>query len=531
MFDISDRIEPLELSDVFYRLEELLEQDQFELIFPEDKHKNTFPKQQDISLVYLMNDAVESFLVFHNATMTGEYQKEYEGEILAVLDKKEEQYVLVVHQGDSVVTLFFDTLLQKNNLYNYGDVGHFWVKGYEYLRVLEYRLAILRDKCDYLDESCSTPEERKLASLVEFPPLNYCCYPAVPEKYIVPRENPWQPTEKAINLMLEIAKEAEDKTFIRLLSYYKKNSSTMMSRWIAYMLHRKKHIKIISILTKRLQKAASIYPNRSFGTKNDIKIQKILQKAEKRKQELKEAGITPITADDAYLTSFIGYHFARYIGQDGVKSLVTGEEYNGESVTWDDEKVKAAAESFADFAKKGYFSKNIATNKYPAGQNQEFAPGDAAIVICGSWLPNEAKDSVADDLEWGYFNYPSVPDGKDDNTANNIANQVLAINKDSKMADKAFQLIEYITTGEYDKKMTEDALCIPTDKANSDAWPTELSGVKEAFDATTTFYDWAAGVESNNDITPVLQENTQKLASGKLDAAGFIKAMKEAAGQ
>ena len=41
MFDISDRIEPLELSDVFYRLEELLEQDQFELIFPEDKHKNT----------------------------------------------------------------------------------------------------------------------------------------------------------------------------------------------------------------------------------------------------------------------------------------------------------------------------------------------------------------------------------------------------------------------------------------------------------------------------------------------------------
>ena len=197
----------------------------------------------------------------------------------------------------------------------------------------------------------------------------------------------------------------------------------------------------------------------------------------------------------------------------------------------DDEKVKAAAESFADFAKKGYFSKNIATNKYPAGQNQEFAPGNAAIVICGSWLPNEAKDSVADDLEWGYFNYPSVPDGKDDNTANNIANQVLAINKNSKMSDEAFKLIEYITTGEFDKKMTEKALCIPTDKANADAWPTELSGVKEAFDATTTYYDWAAGVESNNDITPVLQENTQKLASGKLDAAGFIKAMKEAAGQ
>ena len=247
--------------------------------------------------------------------------------------------------------------------------------------------------------------------------------------------------------------------------------------------------------------------------------------------KLKDAGITPITADDAYMTSFIGYHLARYIGQDGVKSLVMGEEVNGEAVTWDDDRVLAAVESFADFADKGYFSENIATNKYPAGQNQEFAPGEAAIVICGSWLPNEAKASVAEDLEWGYFNYPSVEGGTDDNTANNIANQVFAINKDSKMADQAFELITYITTGDFDKKMTEEALCIPTDKANSDAWPTELAEVKGGFDATTTYYDWAAGVENNNDLTPVLQENTLKLAGGEIDAAGFVKAMKEAAGQ
>ena len=247
--------------------------------------------------------------------------------------------------------------------------------------------------------------------------------------------------------------------------------------------------------------------------------------------KLKDAGITPITADDAYMTSFIGYHLARYIGQDGVKSLVTGKEVNGENVTWDDERVLAAAESFADFAKKGYFSKNIATNVYPAGQNQEFAPGDAAIVICGSWLPNEAKASVADDLEWGYFNYPSVPNGTDDNTANNIANQVFAINKDSKMADEAFELITYITTGDYDKEMTTEALCIPTDKANSDAWPTELAEVKAGFDATTTYYDWAAGAESNNDLTGTLKTSALELAAGKLDAAGFISAMKKAAGK
>ena len=290
MFDVGDRIIGLELPDTFYKLAELLEQDQFELLLSKNRIKDMHRKQ-DISLVYLMNDAVESFLVFHNATITGQYKSEYEGGLLAVLDKKEEEYVLVVHQGDSVITLFFEDLLQQNNLYNYGDLGHFWVKGYEYLRLLEYRLAILRDKCDYLDIDCSTPEERKLAALVEFPPLNYCCYPAVPEKYIVPRQNPWQPSDEAIDLMIEIAKEAGDKLFVHILSYYKKDNSKLMSRFIARMLHRKKHIKIVRILTKKLQKAASIYPVRSFGIENDIQIQKCLEKAKQKKQELKEKGI------------------------------------------------------------------------------------------------------------------------------------------------------------------------------------------------------------------------------------------------
>ena len=287
MFDVGDRIIGLELPDTFYKLAELLEQDQFELLLSKNRIKDMHRKQ-DISLVYLMNDAVESFLVFHNATITGQYKSEYEGGLLAVLDKKEEEYVLVVHQGDSVITLFFEDLLQQNNLYNYGDI---WVKGYEYLRLLEYRLAILRDKCDYLDIDCSTPEERKLAALVEFPPLNYCCYPAVPEKYIVPRQNPWQPSDEAIDLMIEIAKEAGDKLFVHILSYYQKNNSKLMSRFIARMLHRKKHIKIVRILTKKLQKAASIYPVRSFGIENDIQIQKCLEKAKQKKQELKEKGI------------------------------------------------------------------------------------------------------------------------------------------------------------------------------------------------------------------------------------------------
>lgn len=59
------------------KLAQLLEQDQFELILPENvqpdetKTEGEGARGRDIRLVYLMNDAVESFLVFRNARMTG----------------------------------------------------------------------------------------------------------------------------------------------------------------------------------------------------------------------------------------------------------------------------------------------------------------------------------------------------------------------------------------------------------------------------------------------------------------------------
>lgn len=251
--------------------------------------------------------------------------------------------------------------------------------------------------------------------------------------------------------------------------------------------------------------------------------------------KLVEKGITPITSDDAYDSSFIGYHLGRYLGQDGVKALVNDpavvEAGKADDVNWDDPRVLQAAKDIEDFAKKGYFSKTIGSNVYPDGQNKEFAPGKAAIVICGSWLPNEVKAMAAEDLKWGYFNYPSVEGGTDDATANNIANQVFAINKDSKVSAEAFELITYIASGEFDKKMSEEALCIPADKANADAWPEQLAEVKPQFEATATFYDWAVGAENNADLSTTLKESTMKLMAGTITADEFVAACAKTAGE
>ena len=279
------------------KLAQLLEQDQFELLIPKNmpgggrEASGEKSDKTDVPLVYLMNDAVESFLVFRNARMTGEYHSDYQGELQASMTRQDGRFVLVVKQDKTVLTLFFEDLDLEVHLYEYAYTGHFWVKEYEYLRQLEYRLAILRDKYDYLGVAYCTEEEIKLATLAEFPPLNYCCYPAVPEKYIVPRENPWIPSEEAITYMKELATECEDTSLLKMLEFYRKHPAKFWAKRLAVMMHQSKHKKVIDLLTEKLQQATAGYPRRNFGEEMERRYQQTLKKIKERQSELENQGI------------------------------------------------------------------------------------------------------------------------------------------------------------------------------------------------------------------------------------------------
>ena len=270
--------------DIFVMLEELLEQDQFELL--PAKEGDT-----ERRLVYLMNDAVESFLVFRGAALTGHYLEDYEGALTWSMSRDAARYVLVVRQGDNAVTLLFENLDLEVHLYNYGEIAHFWVPGYEYLRQLEYRIAILRDKCEYLGPEYCTPEERRLAHLAYFPPLNYCCYPAVPAKYIVPIPDPWNPSEEALNVMEELARECGNKKLGWRLKFYRRHPWPLLAKRIAAMPHRTECEEVVDLLSRRLREAVQDYPRRSFGKATDNAIKRLEQQAEERRQELARQGI------------------------------------------------------------------------------------------------------------------------------------------------------------------------------------------------------------------------------------------------
>ena len=127
--------------------------------------------------------------------------------------------------------------------------------------------------------------------LAYFPPLNYTCYPAVSKQYIVPRDNPWIPSDGAFSLMKEMAEQVGDRKIEKWIHFYERYPYPVVARCLAVLLHRNAHAKVVDLITERLKKATSVYPNRSFGEKEDENIGKLLGRAEKRKEELERAGI------------------------------------------------------------------------------------------------------------------------------------------------------------------------------------------------------------------------------------------------
>jgi len=234
--------------------------------------------------------------------------------------------------------------------------------------------------------------------------------------------------------------------------------------------------------------------------------------------KIKAAGYTPITCDDAYITCMIGYHLARLVGEEAVVDIVTNNK-------WDDPAVAQFAIDYAELYSLGYLSANISGNVWPAGQNTELALGEAAMYLNGSWLPNEVKDITGPDFSWGCFSYPALAGGVTGTEAANYGAQVMAINKDSKVSDEAFQLICYLTQGEYDQMMSVESVGIPADTSNTQ-WPVMLSDVQPVMAALTTRYSWAAGVESNADMTAVIKANVLNLCGGNITADEFVANMK-----
>lgn len=231
-------------------------------------------------------------------------------------------------------------------------------------------------------------------------------------------------------------------------------------------------------------------------------------------EKVKAAGYTPCTSDDAYILNYLGHYYGRLAGQDEVIDTVMNGGWSTKPAAMQ------TLKAYEEMASKGYFSEYIASNVYPAAQNGEFALGEAAMIFCGSFLPNEIKSIAGEDYVWGAFPFPLVDGGVEGFECANLSAQCFNILESSEHPDEAFQFIMYLTKGKWDAELSTRSLGVPADTTNAE-WPAQLENFKGAFDQATTRWESAVGTKLNADMQPILKENFIKLCAGIITAEEF----------
>ncbi len=261
------------------------------------------------------------------------------------------------------------------------------------------------------------------------------------------------------------------------------------------------------------------YNKQHFADAGITKVPETWEEFDDACAKLVAAGHTPITIDDAYLVLIVAYYIQRAIGIEEASKLA---KENG--ALWDNPQVLKMIEAMEDFAKKGYFSKNLITNIYPAGQ-AEFALGNASMTMNGSWFPAEVAEIAPADFQWGEFAYPTVPDGASLITENTIGGQAFMVNGATGNKEAVYELLRYFVSDETQQEFFENGL-VPCTKNTE--WPAEVSDQKAMVEALTANVGWAGDLETDFVLSVGLTE-ILKVISGDQSAQDCYTHIKKAA--
>ena len=252
-----------EMEEGFQKLKEIFDKEVFEL----------YLRQGQGYIPYMMNDALECYLVLKGCRCTGKYLKGYEESTFGYLSSEDGEEILVVHQGaENIFTLWFGKIQIKLKGYQYHRIGHFWLerKGQEQWqwRRLVYMLGTVYDKYEYFGESMCTPGEQELMRLMEFRPFRY--WSPIKESL-----DPYYPdTALGAAVMRKIAGLAGDRTMALLAGFYEKVPLIFLEKAIIWRMERPCSQKLYETILNLVSTESEKYPKRDYGTEMNERIGK-----------------------------------------------------------------------------------------------------------------------------------------------------------------------------------------------------------------------------------------------------------------
>jgi hypothetical protein len=210
--------------------------------------------------------------------------------------------------------------------------------------------------------------------------------------------------------------------------------------------------------------------------------------------KLKAAGIAPLTADQAvYADMWMQNLVARVLGPEAWEATVLGVPADVPPAqrtvdpAWTDQRYLEAFGAIRALRDNGYFREGFEGLTWPAAQ-RGFAAGDAAMMICGSWLVQELAgyENVAG-IDLDCFPFPTWPGGREvDQRAVQIAVYGMIVCRQGGAVPHAIELVKYLSARDHRDMVLKNAQISCMRDA---VFPPDLAGIADSFRNDPPVYD------------------------------------------
>ena len=257
-------------------LAELFDCQAFELY----REKNS-DETENFIIPYMMNDALECYLLLKDGTLTGQYLPDCKEPVTvqmtahqqlhpdASMTAQNSRSALIIRQGDTnVFTIWFASAWKIQHCYQYHSIGHLWVKGQEQWRQLVYIIGTLCDKYDYFGEKMCSEKEMELLPLMGFGPFRM--WSPIHESL----DDRYPESLEGARLMYHYAYTSGHKFFARFIRLYMHFPISTFATFLGKWMNRAGMEDLYQLICKKVTEASLSYPIRDYGQEMNTFIKK-----------------------------------------------------------------------------------------------------------------------------------------------------------------------------------------------------------------------------------------------------------------
>lgn len=269
---------------------------------------------------YILNDAVEYYIKLNNVSLKGEYNNEVNITEYQLL--RDDKGIIFTQENNNVFTVWFENFEIECNLYKYHHLGHFFRRGEDNWRRLNYVIGTMYDKYSYIGECACNETELRMMKLLGFVPFR--SFSPIDDSFDIfyEQEELKALEEDGILLMQEIMQNTGVLSLEKMLQgYYKaflsyKNNSIFINRFrynyyikkITAFMQTKECYPIYKWILDELDEGLKCYKDRIYEPERQHKHQQIRADIQKKMSASGYSGVYPRFYKDNESINFIEEH-------------------------------------------------------------------------------------------------------------------------------------------------------------------------------------------------------------------------------